>query len=168
MTKSIQMQRPMPRPIIIGIDVDSTITISTSHDKDGNLLMGKMRKGADVVIRRLYQQGYIISIITGRTRSQEILDFDLFMSEHNIPFHYFNSNPPWLPWVAEKGIDPRKCYADIMIDDKNLGGLPEDWETIYSIIQSDIEKIKASAKTSLQEKLDKVLGTLRRTESKEK
>jgi hypothetical protein len=52
-----------------------------------------------------------------------------------------------LPSNIEKyGGDTRKMSADIYIDDRQLGGIPDDWLEIEKMIRKDIIKAEAITK----------------------
>jgi len=108
----------------IAVDFDGTIAQKAWPH------VGEMIKDADIVLRKLYEDGHIILINTCRTGKYEGLA-EYFLIENNIPYHYVNSNHPDL--IVKYGQDSRKISADIYIDDKGIGGLPE-WKEIYEII----------------------------------
>lgn len=112
--------------LVLAIDFDGTIA-ELSFPK-----VGALRKDADTVIRKLYDDGHKIIINTCRSGKFEGMAHD-FLKEHGIPFHFINSNLPEL--IVEYGQDCRKISADIYIDDKCLTGLPS-WKEIYNIIKS--------------------------------
>ncbi|MEI7504395.1 MAG: hypothetical protein WCJ61_14035, partial [Paludibacter sp.] len=49
-----------------------------------------------------------------------------------LEFYAVNNN---YPEESDAVIEPRKLAADLFIDDRNLGGLP-DWGVIYQMIKS--------------------------------
>lgn len=114
---------------ILSLDFDGTIV---GNDYPN---IGKLKPNAQKVIRRLYDEGHVILINTCRSGIYEGSVYS-FLNERAIPYHYINCN---LPSQIEKyGMDCRKLSADIYIDDKQLGGIPDDWETIYEIIQKQL------------------------------
>jgi hypothetical protein len=65
-------------------------------------------------------------------REGELLDDAVnYCRERGLEFYAINKNYPEEKW--EDGT-PRKLTADMWIDDRNLGGLP-DWGTIYRMIK---------------------------------
>ena len=56
-----------------------------------------------------------------------------FCRAKGLEFYAVNSN---YPEVMENDNQPRKLMADLFIDDRNLGGLP-DWGIIYQMIEAD-------------------------------
>lgn len=113
--------------MILVIDFDGTIVKSKYPD------IGGLRLNAKEVINKLYDEGYIILINTCRSGIYEGNVYT-FLKENDIKYHYINSN---LPSQIEKyGQDCRKLSGDIYIDDKQLGGIPNDWNLIYKMIKS--------------------------------
>jgi hypothetical protein len=111
--------------MILAIDFDGTIV----HDQFPGI--GPLKPNSKEVINRLYSEGYFIIIWTCRTldRMTECIDF---LDKNGIKYHLVNIS---CPTNVEKysGIDTRKIFADLYIDDKGLIILP-DWETIYDIV----------------------------------
>lgn len=114
--------------MIIAIDFDGTIV---EHQFPN---IGPLRTNAKEVINRLYDEGHGIIIWTCRT-SQNIFPastrptvFDVkdFLDKEGIKYHTINNNIPELSFQPSP-----KVYADVYIDDRQLGGIPDDWEDIY-------------------------------------
>ena len=118
--------------LVIAIDFDGTIAELSFP------AVGKIKPMADVYINKLYDEGHHIVINTCRSGGHEGAAYD-FLKFHNIRHHYINSNMPYL--IEEYGQDCRKISADVYIDDKCLMGLPDTWEEIYNIIQTNKEKL---------------------------
>jgi len=114
------------KKFVLAIDFDGTIAELSFPE------VGALRKDADVIIRKLYDDGHRIIINTCRSGKQEGLA-ENFLKENNIPYDYINSNLPEL--ILQYGQDCRKISADYYIDDKCLMGLPS-WQEIYNLIQS--------------------------------
>ena len=114
--------------MIIAIDFDGTIV------EDRYPHIGNLRKDAAETIQQLYDDGHYIIIWTCRTglKAEEARTF-LFGNE--IPYHQLNKSNP--ENVAKYGIDTRKVYADVYIDDKAITPLPE-WYEIYFLINNKI------------------------------
>ncbi len=86
---------------------------------------------------KLLQKKHQLILWTYRS-GKELEEAVEFCRKHGIEFYAVNKNYP------EEEFDPnttsRKIDADIYIDDKNLGGIP-DWGQIYRMIEPD-ENIK--------------------------
>jgi len=109
------------KKIIIAIDFDGTIIEHKFPD------IGPLKLNAKEVINKLYEEGYYIIIWTCRGGSELLKVYD-FMKNKGFLYHKINENRPF----RELGFAPfPKIYADIYIDDKNLGSVPDDWEDIY-------------------------------------
>ncbi len=119
--------------MIIAIDFDGTIV---EHKFP---YIGRLKPNAVETITRLYHEGHKIIIWTCRTSQRNgnfpkdakptIFDVKEFLDENNIPYHTINNNIPEIAFQPSP-----KVYADIYIDDKQLGGIPNDWEDIYNLI----------------------------------
>ena len=112
--------------MIIAVDFDGTIV---KHDYPR---IGKEIPFAIDTLKRLQQSpDYQLILWTVRqgTELQEAIDF---CKDKGLEFYAVNSNYP--EELAEYN-EPRKLKADLFIDDRNLGGLP-DWGIIYRMITS--------------------------------
>jgi Predicted hydrolases of the HAD superfamily len=110
--------------MIIAVDFDGTIN-SAEWPALGNPLPFV----ADT-LRKLRRDGHYIVIWTCR-EGKEQTDAVNWLLEHDIPFDRINDHHPVN--IAKYGGNARKVFADLYIDDRQLGGLP-DWETIYDLI----------------------------------
>ena len=123
--KATPLKRPGPQ--IILVDFDGTVV---EHRWPS---IGPMMKNADVVMRRLYQAGHRLIIWTARSGDESVDVVKTWLAERYIPYHSFNKELP--EHIAQYGNNPgRKIHGDVIIDDHCLGGLPEDWETIYDFL----------------------------------
>ena len=112
--------------MIIAVDFDGTIV---KHEYPR---IGKEIPFAIDTLKRLQQSpDYQLILWTVRqgVELQEALDF---CKNQGLEFYAVNSNYP--EEQAEYN-EPRKLKADLFIDDRNLGGLP-DWGIIYRMITS--------------------------------
>jgi len=125
--------------LIIAIDFDGTIV---EHQFPR---IGKLKLGADKYIRKLKKEGHKIIIWTCRNNTESQLGkvatigaVKEFLDQKNIPYDAINENVPEMGFWLQS----RKIYADIYIDDKNLGGFP-GWESayydIYFYVKSEIK-----------------------------
>lgn len=112
--------------MVIVIDFDETIVYSSYPKIHG------LKPNAREIINKLYNEGHDIIINTCRAGIYEAQVYH-FLNRNKIKYHYINSNLPRL--IVKFGQDCRKISGDIYIDDKNLGGIPDNWLKIYSIIK---------------------------------
>lgn len=98
--------------MILAIDFDGTI-VKHEFPKIGELM-----PGAAYTIRRLAAAGHTIIIWTCRNGEYEEAA-KKFLEDNNIPYHYINENISNLSFKTSN-----KIYADVYIDDRNLGGFP--------------------------------------------
>ena len=110
--------------LTLAIDFDGTIVKELYPD------IGSLLPGAKEYINKLYDDGHYIIIWTCRSEGYEIGVVE-FLDGMNIKYHQVNENE--LARIEKYGSDSRKISADIYIDDKNLGGLP-NWPTIYEMV----------------------------------
>jgi len=118
--------------MIIAVDFDGTL-----HDGKDWPEIGAPVPYAVEVMQRLKADGHYLIIWTcreGKCRT-DIVDW---MAKHGIPFDRINSHNP--DTVMEFGYEARKIYADVYIDDKNLGGLPS-WREIYDIVSGKMKPL---------------------------
>ena len=110
------------RKQIIAVDFDGVVV----HHQYPNI--GALLPGAKKYINKLYDDYYII-IWTCRGEKGLIAAIE-FLKEKGISYHKINENAPF----EMIGFKPSpKIYADVYIDDRNLGGFP-GWEAAYKTI----------------------------------
>ncbi|HZW40188.1 MAG TPA: hypothetical protein VFF33_12890 [Ignavibacteriaceae bacterium] len=109
--------------LIIAIDFDGTIV---EHRYP---FIGRIRPFAFETMEAFQKQGHRLILWTHRT-GQKLDEAIKFCSNHGIEFYAVNKNYPEETWDIN---DSRKILADIYIDDRNLGGLPQ-WGEIYNIV----------------------------------
>lgn len=112
--------------MIFGIDFDGTI-VEANYPS-----IGVLKPNAKKIINQLFDEGHEIIINTCRAGIFEG-DAYKFLAENGIQYTFVNSNLPRL--IQEFGQDCRKISADLYIDDKQLGGIPDDWDDIYELIK---------------------------------
>jgi hypothetical protein len=110
--------------MIVAVDFDGTL-----HDGEWPSI-GKPREGAVEAMRQLKDDGHHLIIWTCR---EGLANYEMvwWLRRNGIPFDDVNVNEP--SHVAEYGNDCRKVYADVYVDDKQVGGLPS-WRKIYRYI----------------------------------
>lgn len=114
----------------IAVDFDGTI-VEHKYPK-----IGREIPFAFQTLKQLYQDGHELVLWTYRVGDelQEAVDY---CSRNGITFYAINKNYP--EEVFDKNIS-RKIIADIYIDDRNYGGLP-DWGEIYASISGKPQDI---------------------------
>ena len=111
--------------MIIAIDFDGTI-VEHEYPK-----IGKPVPYAFEVLRKLQEEGRH-TLLLWTVREGKLLDEAIeFCAKNGVEFFAANKNYP----EEEDGDAPRKLMADVFIDDKNMGGLP-DWGLIYNAIRT--------------------------------
>ena len=111
--------------MVIAVDFDGTI-VEHAYPK-----IGKPIPFALDVLRKLQKEEHH-TLLLWTVREGKLLEEAVsYCSKKGIDFYAVNKNYP----EEEAGDAPRKLMADIFIDDKNMGGLP-DWGIIYKAIKS--------------------------------
>ncbi len=113
----------------IAIDFDRTIA------RTDNFVIAGEVPGAKEAICKLKEAGHYIIINTCRTEDT-LLDAINWLLRQGIPFDRVNDNEPVN--VEAYGSNSRKIYADVYVDDRQVGGLPA-WSEIYEYI-TDLKK----------------------------
>ena len=112
--------------MIVSIDFDGTLVEGDNYPE-----IGVLKPNVKDIIKRWKDDGNIIIVNSCRTGRYEAAAVD-FLLENDIPFDYFNCNHP--KQIEHYKMDSRKISADVYIDDKQVGGLP-DWFTIDKIVR---------------------------------
>lgn len=111
--------------MIIAVDFDGTLC------QDRYPEIGAPQTGAVEGMRRLKAEGHYLIIWTCRTGGL-LLEAINWLLEHGIPFDRVNDhNPDNVRLYGEGG---PKVYADVYIDDRNLGGFV-GWPLALSMIR---------------------------------
>ena len=112
--------------MIIAVDFDGTIV---THEYPR---IGKEIPFAIDSLKRL-QEKPDYQLVLWTVREGVLLEEAVqFCRERGLEFYAVNSN---YPEESDENPEPRKLQADLFIDDRNLGGLP-DWGIIYRMIVS--------------------------------
>lgn len=110
--------------MIIAVDFDGTI-VQHRFPK-----IGKELPFATLTLKKLQEDGHRLILWTYRTG--KLLDEAVqFCESKGVSFYAINKSFP------EEKFDenvPRKIHADLFIDDRNVGGLP-DWGEIFQMIR---------------------------------
>jgi hydroxymethylpyrimidine pyrophosphatase-like HAD family hydrolase len=117
--------------MIIAVDFDGTL-----HTGEYPAI-GASAPYAAEIIQRLSAEGHYIIIWTCREGVYQT-DMINWLIEHEIPFNRVNNHAPGR--VEEYGYNARKVFADIYIDDRQVGGLPT-WNEIYDIISGRVKPV---------------------------
>ena len=111
--------------MIIAVDFDGTIV---EHRYPS---IGKERPFAIETLKKLNRDGHRLILWT--VREGRLLDEAVaFCRERGVEFYAVNRDYPEEEKEHNKHYS-RKLKADVWIDDRNVGGLP-DWGTIYEMI----------------------------------
>ena len=110
----------------IAVDFDGTIV---EHKYPA---IGKEKPFAIETLKRLQFEGHRLILWTAR--SGKLLDEAIeYCRKNGVEFYAVNSNdPPGSLFQSNTSLSG-KVTADVYIDDRNIGGLP-DWGTMYEII----------------------------------
>lgn len=111
---------------IIAVDFDGTIV------EDRFPSIGKLRPGAKDVLKTLKTEGYYLILWTCRTEKR-LAEAAQFLAENGIHFDAYNNSSP-ANVEQYSGLDTRKVYADLYIDDKSLLKPLPHWREIYGMI----------------------------------
>lgn len=119
--------------MVIAVDFDGTI-VEHKYPK-----IGKEIPFAVETLKRLQAERH--TLILWSVREGELLKEAVeWCRERGLEFYAVNSNHPEDYYEGDDDsarLSPRKLKADIFIDDRNLGGLP-DWGVIYSIVSEGL------------------------------
>ena len=111
--------------MIIAVDFDGTIV---EHKYPA---IGKERPFATETLKKLIADGHRLILWTVR-EGRLLEDAVAFCRERGVEFYAVNRDYPEEEKENNKHYS-RKLKADVWIDDRNVGGLP-DWGTIYEMI----------------------------------
>ena len=112
--------------MIIAVDFDGTI-VKHEYPK-----IGRELPFAIDTLKRLQQSPEYQLILWTVREGVELQEALEFCKSRGLEFYAVNSN---YPEEEAEHKEPRKLKADLFIDDRNLGGLP-DWGVIYRMIVS--------------------------------
>ena len=120
--------------LIIAVDFDGTI-VDDAYPK-----IGKTRLFAFETLKRLQEDGHRLILWTYRSglRLDEAVKF---CNDNGIQFYAVNKSFPEEQFDYTKS---RKIYADLFIDDRNIGGVL-GWGEVYQMITNETPNIKKNA-----------------------
>ena len=124
--------------LIIAVDFDGTI-VDDAYPK-----IGKTRLFAFETLKRLQEDGHRLILWTYRSglRLDEAVKF---CNDNGIQFYAVNKSFPEEQFDYTKS---RKIYADLFIDDRNIGGVL-GWGEVYQMITNETPNIKKNASKGL-------------------
>lgn len=136
--------------MIIAVDFDGTI-VEHKYPQIGAPIPFALE-----TLLQLQKEQHILILWTVREGRllQEAIEY---CASKGVQFYAANSNYP----EEDRAKAPRKLMADLFIDDRNLGGLP-DWGIIYQVIQA---KAKGEQTPFMQMVIESVK---KKTENKKK
>ena len=125
----------MDDKLIFAIDFDGTIVENEWP------FIGGLKPYAKEVINALYESGHYILIWTCRSEDNHtdstLKDVVEYLNGNSIYYDDINKNIP----ADVIGFAPHpKIYADIYIDDRQLGGIPDNWLEILDLINVELNK----------------------------
>ena len=109
--------------MIIAVDFDGTIV---EHRYPA---IGRELPFATLTLKKLHEKGHRLILWTYRT-GKELKEAVDFCESKGVRFYAVNKNYPEEKYDESTS---RKVLADMYIDDRNVGGLPE-WGLIYQMI----------------------------------
>jgi hydroxymethylpyrimidine pyrophosphatase-like HAD family hydrolase len=116
--------------LTLAIDFDGTIV------EDGYPGIGKPRIFAFETLKKLQEDGHRLILWTYRS-GEKLHEAVSFCNEYGIEFYAVNKSYP------EEELDEtksRKIYADLFIDDRNIGGVL-GWGEIYQMLTNEVPNI---------------------------
>jgi len=113
-----------PSMLVIAVDFDGTIV---THEYPR---IGKDIPFAIETLRKLQEDFHLRLIMWTVREGKELAEAVEYCRKRGLEFYAVNSN---YPEETPESRESRKLKADLFIDDRNLGGLP-DWGIIYKMI----------------------------------
>ncbi len=120
--------------MIIAVDFDGTI-VEHRYPK-----IGKIKLFAFETLTQLQKQEHRLILWTVRA-GKELEEAVNFCKENGIEFYSVNKNYPEEEFT--ENTVSRKIYADIYIDDRNIGGFP-GWSKIWELLNENNNELSAS------------------------
>jgi hypothetical protein len=125
--------------MVIAVDFDGTLHTGSYPN------IGAPTPYSIETMGRLVEDGHYLIIWTCREGRLQT-DMINWLQDHGIPFNRVNEQEPGNMRIY--GNAARKIFADIYIDDRNLGGLPT-WREIYDIISGNAKPVWFYEKSKL-------------------
>lgn len=118
----------------IAVDFDGTIVEHRYPE------IGKEKPFAIQCLKQLQQEGNRLILWTSR-EGKLLEDAVAFCHERGLDFYAVNSNQPDDALFKHSSA---KVIADVYIDDRNLGGIPDDWGAIYEMITKKRAELRSA------------------------
>ncbi len=118
----------------IAVDFDGTIVEHRYPE------IGKEKPFAIQCLKQLRQEGNRLILWTSR-EGKLLEDAVAFCHERGLDFYAVNSNQPDDALFKSPSA---KVIADVYIDDRNLGGIPDDWGAIYEMITKKRAELRSA------------------------
>ncbi len=118
----------------IAVDFDGTIVTYKYPE------IGKEKPFAIPCLKQLQQDGNRLILWTSR-EGKLLEEAVAFCHERGLDFYAVNSNEPADALFKHHSA---KVIADVYIDDRNLGGIPDDWGEIYEMITKKRAELRAA------------------------
>ena len=112
--------------MVIAVDFDGTIVEHRYPE------IGEERPFATETLRKLIEERHKLVLWTVR-EGKLLEDAITWCRERGVEFYAINSDAPEEFITDKEANNSRKLNADLFIDDRNVGGIP-DWGTIYNMI----------------------------------
>ncbi|NOZ35848.1 MAG: hydrolase [Chlorobi bacterium] len=125
--------------MIIAVDFDGTI-VEHRYPK-----IGKTKLFAFETLKQLQKQEHRLILWTVRA-GKELEEALNFCKKNGIEFYAVNKNYP--EEIFTENTVSRKIYADIYIDDRNIGGFP-GWSKIWELLNENIKELSASKEKTI-------------------
>lgn len=113
--------------MVIAVDFDGTI-VTHEYPKIGREIPFSI--DTLKLLQKETQHQFILWTVREGDELKEAVEY---CRSKGLEFYAVNSN---FPEETAKDKQPRKLKADLFIDDRNLGGLP-DWGVIYAMIKNE-------------------------------
>lgn len=118
----------------IAVDFDGTIVEHRYPE------IGKEKPFAIQCLKQLQQEGNRLILWTSR-EGKLLEEAVVFCHERGLDFYAVNSNQPDDALFKHPSA---KVIADVYIDDRNLGGIPDDWGAIYEMITKKRAELRSA------------------------
>lgn len=118
----------------IAVDFDGTIVEHRYPE------IGKEKPFAIQCLKQLQQEGNRLILWTSR-EGKLLEEAVAFCHERGLDFYAVNSNQPDDALFKHPSA---KVIADVYIDDRNLGGIPDDWGVIYEMITKKRAELRSA------------------------